>query len=207
MDLIDGIINSLENNNKFYEQVIKDEANLNEKYIFLSLCRCGNTKHLKDICKFERGNHIIKKQIDRSQVNINNNLIGYHNKYNNKDTIFISLPNIAKYVSKVDSKILILDYISVIPNNEILNDYLYYYLKFIQKEIYEAIMETTQRKIYMHLLGILETLDIPIISLEQQQKLINSMKLSENKIKDIKRTIEDNNNRINELNEIVIQNN
>lgn len=181
------------------ENIIEKKYSLNYKTYLISkkICSKNNTiKQLGSICEFKNGKNITKKQlIEGGYPVIGGGIkpIGYHNQYNrNENTILVSSSGSAGYVSKYDSKIWASDCISIIPNKEILNDYLYYYLKFIQEDIYTLRTGTAQQHVYTHQL---ETLDIPIPNIDLQKRLIeycNSLTIQNKYYKKIVKEVENN---------------
>lgn len=174
--------------NNYYEKILKEEEKISKNYMFLMLNNFNkndNIKQLGDICEFKNGKTITKKQLiegDYPVIGGGVKPIGYHNEYNrDENTVLVSSSGSAGYVSKYNSKIWASDCISIFPNKEILNDYLYYYLKFIQNDIYELRTGTAQQHVYKHQL---ETLDIPILSVEDQKKFIEEYIKCEKNIKE-----------------------
>ena len=156
-------------------------------------------KKLGEVCTLKNGANITKDKLingDYPVIGGGQKPLGYHNEYNvAENTIIISKDGAyAGYISKYNSKIFVSNhgiYIDTI-NNITLKDYIYYYLKSIQKLIYELQSGAGQPGIKKEQL---EELEIRIPSLEVQHNIIEYLdmiyekivKLNNEKIENIKK--------------------
>lgn len=130
---------------------------------------------LGDVCVLERGKVITKEEMkdgDIPVISAGMGIFGYHNKSNrDKNAITVSCSGYAGYVSKHSTKIWAGDCFTITPKDDkILNDYVYYYLKLRQNDIYKL----------RHGQGVkhigpkdMEQFIIPVLSFDQQEKIIN----------------------------------
>uniref|UniRef100_A0A6C0LET3 site-specific DNA-methyltransferase (adenine-specific) n=1 Tax=viral metagenome TaxID=1070528 RepID=A0A6C0LET3_9ZZZZ len=155
-------------------------------------------KKLGEVCTLKNGANITKDKLingDYPVIGGGQKPLGYHNEYNvAENTIIISKDGAyAGYISKYNSKIFVSNhgiYIDTI-NNITLKDYIYYYLKSIQKLIYELQSGAGQPGIKKEQL---EELEIRIPSLEVQHNIVEyldmiyekTVKLNSEKIENIK---------------------
>jgi hypothetical protein len=174
-----------------YECFIKNNFNKEEKEI----------KTLGEVCNLKNGTNITKDKLITGKYPVIGGgqiPLGLHNDYNViENTIIISKDgSYAGFISKYNSKAFITNhgiYIDKI-NDKILKDYIYYYLKSNQNELYKLQSGAGQPGIKKEQL---EEIKIPIPSLEVQERFI---KFCENKdsnqynihIKIIENTIENN---------------
>lgn len=156
-------------------------------------------KKLGEVCTLKNGANITKDKLingDYPVIGGGQKPLGYHNEYNvAENTIIISKDGAyAGYISKYNSKIFVSNhgiYIDTI-NNITLKDYIYYYLKSIQKLIYELQSGAGQPGIKKEQL---EELEIRIPSLEVQHNIVEYLdmiyekivKLNNEKIENIKK--------------------
>lgn len=159
-------------------------------------------KKLGDICELKNGTNITKDDLIEGNFPViggGQKPMGYHNKYNcEENTIIISKDgSYAGYISKYNIKTFITNHgiiINKIYNDTINKDYLYYYLKYIQNEIYKLQSGAGQPGI--KILDLLN-LKIPIPSIEKQNKIVeyldsleNINKINKDKIENLKKTNE-----------------
>jgi restriction endonuclease S subunit len=137
-------------------------------------------KILGEICEIKNGKNITKdKLIDGEYYVVGGGLkpLGKHNEYNvNENTIIISKDGAyAGYVSRYNTKIFVSNHGLYIDNlNEnILKDYIYYYLKLsLQDKLYNLQTGTAQPGIKKENI---ENIEIPIPPLKVQEKIINDV--------------------------------
>jgi type I restriction enzyme, S subunit len=142
---------------------------------------------LSEVCEFKNGQNITKNKLIDGEYPViggGKKPLGFHNKYNtNENTIIISKDGAyAGYVSKYDTKTFISNHGIYIDNfNEnILKDYMYYYLKLsLQDKLYKLQTGAAQPGIKKENVG---TLKVPIQSIEKQNKIVEFLdKLFTNK--------------------------
>ena len=164
-------------------------------------------KSLGEVCEFQNGKGIKKDKLINGEYPViggGQKPMGFHNEYNrNENTILCSSSGAyAGFISKYDKKVWASDCFSIILKNNLLNNnYLYYFLKNIQENIYKLKTGLAQPHVYSK---DLERLKIPIPSLEVQEKFINYCENRNNNsynthIKIIEKTIEDNKKLMKEL--------
>jgi len=154
-------------------------------------------KTLGEVCKFKNGKNITKAELingDYPVIGGGKKPIGFHNNYNcEENTILCSSSGSAGYISKYNKKIWASDCFTIIPiYNNLNNIYLYYYLKYIQNNIYKLQSGSGQPHVYSK---DLEKLTISIPSLEKQEIIVNFL----DKLNEIN---EDNQNKIDKLKKI-----
>ena len=111
----------------------------------------------------------------------------YHNAYNrDANTILCSAAGTAGYISRYPCPVWASGCFSLIPKEGLDNDYLYFYLKTIQEEIYSLRRGAGQPNVSAKDLGAIE---IPIPSLEQQRRLVESYQKLEQDIQDVEDSI------------------
>ena len=133
-------------------------------------------KKLGEVCEFKNGTNITKDKLikgDYPVIGGGQKPFGFHNEYNcDENTIIISKDGAyAGYISKYNLKVFVSNhgiYIHEI-NDIILKDYIYYYLKSIQKSLYDLQSGAGQPGIKKEQL---EELEIPIPSLEVQEEIV-----------------------------------
>jgi type I restriction enzyme S subunit len=132
-------------------------------------------KTLGEVCDFKNGKGIKKDTLIEGEYPViggGQKPMGFHNEYNtDENTILCSSSGAyAGFISKYDKKVWASDCFSIIPkNNSTNNTYLYYLLKTIQDKIYKLQTGTAQPHIYSK---DLQTIKIPIPSLERQQEIV-----------------------------------
>ena len=133
-------------------------------------------KTLGEVCKFKNGKNITKEELkigDYPVIGGGQKPFGFHNTYNcEENTIIISKDGAyAGYVSKYNNKVFISNhgiYIDII-SEIIIKDYIYYYLKSIQSNLYKLQTGAAQPGIKKEQL---EELEIPIPTLEIQEEIV-----------------------------------
>ena len=149
-----------------------------------------------EVCKFKNGTNITKDKLikgDYPVIGGGQKPFGFHNEYNcDENTIIISKDGAyAGYISKYNLKIFVSNhgiYIDEI-NDIILKDYIYYYLKSIQKSLYDLQSGAGQPGIKKEQI---EDLKIPIPSIEKQEEIIEYCDNNLEIINNLKKTIENN---------------
>ena len=130
-------------------------------------------KQLGEVCQFNKGQSITKKEIKEGNVPV---IAGgkkpayYHNKSNrNGNTVAIAASGTAGYVSWWDVTIFLSDAYSVEPKSDLDKRYLYHCLLNIQNKIYELKEGTGTPHVYSRDLALLK---IPVPSVETQKKIV-----------------------------------
>ena len=130
-------------------------------------------KKLVEVCQFNKGQSITKKEIKEGNVPV---IAGgkkpayYHNKSNrNGNTVAIAASGTAGYVSWWDVPIFLSDAYSVEPKSDLDKRYLYHCLLNIQNKIYELKEGTGTPHVYSRDLALLK---IPVPSIETQKKIV-----------------------------------
>lgn len=154
----------------------KDASKLFIEYYIKDELEDIQNKKLGDICDFQNGKGLHKLNFIEGEYPViggGQNPVGYHNQYNTEENVILcsSSGAYSGFISKYNKKIWKSDCFSIIPDNNILNnDYLYYYLKNIQDNIYKLQKGNAQPHVYS---SDLENLEIPIPSLEIQNEIVN----------------------------------
>ena len=132
-------------------------------------------KTLGEVCVFKNGKAITKKSLINGPYPViggGQSPMGYHNDYNtDENTILCSSSGAyAGFISRYNTKVWKSDCFEIKPlDNILLNNYLYEYLKSIQKSIYELQSGMAQPHVYGN---DLKDFKIPIPPIEQQQEII-----------------------------------
>lgn len=130
---------------------------------------------LGKVCEFKNGKGIKRSMlIDGSYPVIGGGKkpLGFHNEYNREEnTILCASSGSSGYISKYLSKVWASDCFSINTKNKtILNEeYLFYYLLFIQNNIYKLQNGAAQQHVYSK---DLQKIKIPIIPIEKQNKIV-----------------------------------
>jgi type I restriction enzyme S subunit len=149
-------------------------------------------KKLGNVCEFQNGKGINKSSFIHGEYPViggGQKPIGYHNQYNTKENVILcsSSGAYSGFISKYNKKVWKSDCFSIIPNKELLNNnYLYYYLKNIQDNIYKLQKGNAQPHVYS---SDLKHLEIPIPSLEIQEIIVNKLNKINYNIETIKTRI------------------
>jgi len=198
VELLDGIYEIIEDNKNKINKI----KTINDLYLKNKLyLNKFEIKTLGEVCTFKNGTSITKDKLikgDYPVIGGGQKPLGYHNEYNRNENIILcsSSGAYAGFISKYNTKIWASDCFSIIPINNILNNnYLYYYLKSIQKSIYELQSGAGQPHVYSKdLLNI----KIQIPSIEVQNEIIEYLDYNSDIIKSLEKE--------NELNKSVAEN-
>ena len=154
-------------------------------------------KTLGEVCEFQNGKNITKEKLQEGEylvVGGGQKPFGKHSHYNREENTILcsSSGAYAGYISKYPVKIWASDCFSIHKNDNNLNEeYLYYYLKNIQNKIYTLQNGSGQPHVYS---SNISKLKIPIPPLEKQQEIVEILdiyeqanKTSQEKIKELKK--------------------
>jgi len=185
-------IDMIENSNKDIINLIDNLKELNN--IKIKNLIKNEIKDLEEVCNFKNGKMITKKNLIEGEYPViggGQKPMGYHNNFNViENTILCSSSGTAGYISKYNIKTWASDCFSIIPKiDNLKNDYLYYYLKFIQNDIYLLQEGSVQPHIYPITI---HKLKIPIPSIEVQEEIINYCDNNFKIIENLNKTIEGN---------------
>jgi type I restriction-modification system DNA methylase subunit len=185
-------IDMIENSNKDIINLIDSLKELNN--IKIKNLIKNEIKDLEEVCNFKNGKMITKKKLIEGEYPViggGQKPMGYHNNFNViENTILCSSSGTAGYISKYNIKTWASDCFSIIPKiDNLKNDYLYYYLKFIQNDIYLLQEGSVQPHIYPITI---HKLKIPIPSIEVQEEIINYCDNNLKIIENLNKTIEGN---------------
>lgn len=186
-------------------QKLNDDYQFNFQKEDISIS-CNNSieiKKLGDICDIKNGSKINKSEliVDGKYLVIGGGQksLGLTNKYNcEENTIICASVGTAGYISKYSAKTFISNngyYFNILNKNIIDVNYLYFYLKHIQNDIYKLKGGSVQPSISKK--NLLD-LEIPIPSLEKQNEIIKYIETIHNKNEILKKEIEINKNNIEE---------
>jgi type I restriction enzyme S subunit len=203
LEIQEKIVKDIENITKSIETIklritqLKDEAKLFMKFYktqdLEELNKNVEMKKLGDVCDFQNGKGLNKSSfIDGEYYVIGGGQkpIGNHNQYNTEENVILcsSSGAYSGFISKYNKKVWKSDCFSIIPNTLLLNNnYLYYYLKNIQEDIYKLQKGNAQPHVYS---SDLENIEIPIPSLEDQEETVKYQDLISNKIEEENKHIE-----------------
>ena len=127
---------------------------------------------LKDVCTFQRGKPLSKKDFivgDFPVIGGGTKPVGFHNAYNmDPYTILVSQSGTAGHISRYPTKIWASDCFSLNAKQNILPDFLYYSVLQISEDINFLKEGSAQPHVYPNTI---ENLEIPIPPLEIQQSL------------------------------------
>ena len=174
-------------------QNILDELETQRKAKFESLIfACKNTKKymFEEICEFKNGKKITKDELIEGEYPViggGQKPMGFHNEYNTEaNTILCSSSGAyAGYISRYNTKVWSSDCFLIKPKNNLLsNNYLYYYIKSQQEEIYKLQNGSAQPHVYARHF---EKRELFIPSLEEQENIIKEMEYYD-KLKEIHQT-------------------
>jgi len=141
---------------------------------------------LGEVCEFKNGKNLTKKNLVDGLYPViggGKNPLGMHNAFNRDENIILcsSSGAYSGYISKYKTKVWASDCFSIhSKDKDKLNEqYLYYYLVFIQNKIYKLQNGAGQPHVYSK---DLQKFNFPIPSLERQQKIVDFLdKLFTNK--------------------------
>lgn len=180
------------------EQIANNSYSLNYNDYLEDGDEYKNTKNikwvtLKDICIFKRGKQLSKKNFIKGIYPViggGQSATGYHNQFNkDENTILCSSSGAyAGFINRYSSKVWASDCFSIhTKNNKKLNEnYLYYYLKHIQDDIYKLQTGTAQPHVYPKTIC---DMKFPLPNMELQNKIIATREKNFNKITSLKKTI------------------
>lgn len=171
--------------------------NRQSRYLYLVNQTENTLKTLGEVCKFKNGNNITKEKLINGEYPViggGKKPLGFHNEYNtNENTIIISKDGAyAGYVSKYDTKTFISNHGIYIDsfNENILKDYIYYYLKLsLQDKLYKLQTGSAQPGIKKENVG---TLKVPIPPIERQKEIIEYCEYNDTLIKQLEKENENN---------------
>jgi len=155
----------------------QEEHNLKllEKQVMFEVKEMGKgTPRVKlaDVCEFKRGKSLTKKEFiegDFPVVGGGTKPVGYHNAYNvDENTILVSQSGTAGHISRYTSKVWASDCFAILPNEKILNDWLYYVVLNLKENIEFLKEGTAQPHVYP---STIENLEVRIPSIETQKCL------------------------------------
>jgi type I restriction enzyme S subunit len=152
-------------------------------------------KTLGEVCEFKNGKSITRKDLIEGEYPVvggGQQPMGYHNEYTTmENTILCSSSGAyAGYINKYNTKVWASDCFSIIPkSNEVINDYLYNYIKSKQQSIYEMQSGAGQPHVYSKNI---ESLQIPVPPLKTQLEIVKKCEEIELRIKLIESDIESN---------------
>jgi type I restriction-modification system DNA methylase subunit len=161
-------INNIENNSyslSYNAYITKKDTEYGEDVV---------VKTLGEVCEFQNGKAIKKDELVEGEYPViggGQKPMGFHNKYNtNENTILCSSSGAySGFISKYNKRVWASDCFSIIPKDNINNNYIYYFLKMFQEKIYKLQTGLAQPHVYSKNL---EQLKIPIPSLERQQEIV-----------------------------------
>ena len=161
-----------ENNSTCKKQI--DEFKKIMKYYVKTNTLFGEEKRLEDICEFQNGKTITKKDLIDGEYPVvggGQTPMGKHNKYNTEENTILcsSSGAYSGFISMYNTKVWKSDCFSIIGNN-INNMYLYNILKYYQEKIYLLQVGSGQPHVYSRNL---KELKIKVVSPEEQQNIID----------------------------------
>ena len=163
----------LEDNNYSWDPnaYIVDETM--EKLMASSNCEW---KKLGDVCEIQNGKQLSKKHFKEGPYPViggGQTPTGYHSEYNKEaHTILCSQSGSAGFISRYSTPIWASDCFGICAFEEITNDFLYYYLKNIQHEIYKLQSGAAQPHVYSR---DIQNLDIPIPTQLVQTEVVSKL--------------------------------
>lgn len=167
-------------------QNILDELEVQRKGKFELLLDLSENKKkylMEEVCEFKNGKSITKENLIDGKYPViggGQKPMGYHDEYNTeKNTILCSSSGAyAGFISRYKIKVWSSDCFSIKPKtDELLNDYLFYFVKSQQDEIYKLQSGTAQPHVYSKNL---EKMNITIPSPEDQEAIIKEMEYFDN---------------------------
>ena len=131
-------------------------------------------KKLGEVCEFQRGNTITKKDIIKGNIPViaGGQKPAYYHGVSNRDGVTIAVAGSGAYagfVSYWEEPIFLSDAFSIEPNKNLNKRYLYHWLLSIQHKIFELKQGSSIPHVYGKDLGRFE---IPIPPLEAQEKIV-----------------------------------
>jgi len=165
-------------------------------------------KTLGEVCNFKNGKGIKKNSLIEGEYPViggGQKPLGFHNEFNtDENTILCASSGSAGFISKYNKKIWASDCFSIIPKNNLINNYyLYYFLKNIQDKIYKLQIGTAQQHVYSK---DLQKIKIPIPSIERQQEIVEYCEYNESLIKQLEKEIDNNKIQANQFMNCMLKN-
>jgi type I restriction enzyme, S subunit len=181
-----------ENNATCQKQI--DEFKKIMKYYVETNTLFGEEKRLEDICKFQNGKTITKKDLIDGEYPVvggGQTPMGKHNKYNTEENTILcsSSGAYSGFISMYNTKVWKSDCFSIIGNN-INNMYLYNILKYYQEKIYLLQVGSGQPHVYSRNL---KELKIKVVSPDEQQKIVDYCDNQQMMVDKLEENIENNN--------------
>jgi type I restriction-modification system DNA methylase subunit len=131
---------------------------------------------LGEVCTFKNGKQLSRKNIvpgDYPVIGGGKQPVGMHNQYNTEaNTILCSSSGSAGYISLYPTKVWASDCFSIIPHDNINNNFLYYFLKNIQNVIYSKKTGIAQPHVYSKDVA---DINIPVPPLDIQEELVRKI--------------------------------
>jgi type I restriction-modification system DNA methylase subunit/restriction endonuclease S subunit len=167
----------------------------------------NEVKSLGEVCEFKNGKGIRKENLIFGEYPViggGQNPMGFHNEYNNNENVILcsSSGAYAGFISRYNKKVWASDCFSILPKNIEMNDYIYYFLKNSQNEIYKLQSGAAQPHVYSK--DIL-TMKISIPSLERQKEIVEYCDYNETLILQLEKEIEINKRQASMLIESVLK--
>jgi type I restriction-modification system DNA methylase subunit len=172
-------------------QMIEIIRKNNENYLEICRMRFTNSKqfdlkNLSEVCKFKNGKNLKKENMIDGEYPViggGKNPCGYHNDFNtNENTILCSSSGAyAGYINRYITKVWASDCFSIASIDEsiLLDNYLFYFLKMKQNDIYKFQIGAAQPHVYSKNIS---NMKIPISSIEEQHNIVQFCVLQESKI-------------------------
>ena len=155
----------------------------------------NDIKTLAEVCNFQNGKGLKKDTIIDGEYPViggGQKPMGFHNDYNTNENVILcsSSGAYAGFISKYNKKVWASDCFSIIPKDgSVSNNYLYYFLKTFQTQIYKQQTGAAQPHVYSKNL---QEMTIPLPSTERQQEIIEYCESNERLILQLKSEIEKN---------------
>ncbi len=166
----------VENTNQTSKTKIAELKKLNELCFTHQKQFGDNTfKTLGEVCNFKNGKGIKKDMLVDGEYPViggGQTPMGYHEQFNTNEHVILcsSSGAYAGFISKYATKCWASDCFSIIPINDMVtNDYLYYWLKSIQSQIYKSQTGAAQPHVYSK---DFQNIKMVIPSLEKQQEIV-----------------------------------
>jgi len=191
VEYLDNLTEIIDDNKKKIEKIKR----INDLYLNINLIKY-EIKTLGEVCKINNGQNIIKSQLISGiypVVGGGQSPLGYHNKYNvDENTLLISKDgSYAGFISRYNTKVFVSNHGIYISNYlyQINKNYIYYYLKSIQKKIYKLQTGSAQPGVNKEDIA---NLKIKIPSLEKQKEIVEYLDYNTEIIKNLEKEIEFN---------------
>jgi len=147
--------------------------------------------NLGEVCIFNKGKHLKRENMIEGEYPVigdGKKYSGYHNEFNiSENTILCS--SYSGHINRYSTKVWASDCFSILSNDVTIldNNYLFYFLKMNQEEIYNLQSDTIKPRIYSK---ILSNFQIQVPSIAMQQKFIDYCENIEVHISTINKNIE-----------------